>query len=223
MMLGNLDGSYEKLLTAPNAIRPKLLELMDKEIEKGKEGYIFIKANAMTERRIIDKLAEASQAGVRVDLILRGICCLLPGIEGYTENIHVTSIVGRFLEHARIYLFGRGDDAQIFISSADMMTRNLRRRVEIACPVQDEELRDIIRRIIETELRDNVKASAMLSDGTYLRKTEGGEPVDSQVVFMENSLHKEQSVQKGKTTADHPAHHSGLGDALRKIFSSRKK
>ncbi len=221
MLLGNLDGSYEKLLTAPKGIRPKLLELIDREIEKGAEGYIFIKANAMTERRIIDKLAEASQAGVRVDLVLRGICCLLPGIEGYTENIHVTSIVGRFLEHARIYWFGRGDNAQIFISSADMMTRNLRRRVEIACPVQDAELRWQIRRIIETELQDNVKASSMLSDGTYRRKTGNGVPVDSQVVFMENSLHRE--IQDTETAeADSVFSRHGLGETLRRLFSQKK-
>ena len=121
MLLGNLEGKYEKLLVAPNGIHSRLIDLIEEETKKGRDGYIFIKANAMTERSIIDQLAKASQAGVHVDLVLRGICCILPGIEGYTEHIHVTSIVGRFLEHARIYCFGKGEAAQIYISSADMM------------------------------------------------------------------------------------------------------
>lgn len=192
MLLGNLEGEYEKLLVAPNGIRSQIIRLIEEESKKGSDGYIFIKANAMTERSIIDQLAKASQAGVHIDLVLRGICCVLPGIEGYTEHIHVTSIVGRFLEHARIYCFGRGEDAKMYISSADMMTRNLRRRVEIACPVCDPAIRQKIWKIVKTELDDNVKASEMLSDGTYRRKSREGLPVDSQAVFMETSLHDDK-------------------------------
>ena len=217
MLLGNLNGNYEKLLVAPTGIRSYLLDRIDREIQKGQEGYVCIKANAMTERRIIDKLQEASCAGVHVDLILRGICCLLPGISELTENIHVTSIVGRFLEHARIYCFGRGEDAEMYISSADMMTRNLNRRVEIACPVTDPDLRQMLREIIRTELEDNVKASEMLPDGTYRRKADGGLPVDSQVVFMEKSLHKEEN----RMAAPKQHHHGGIAQRLRDLFSHK--
>ena len=220
MLLGNLGGNYKKLLTAPSGIRPKLLELIDREIQKGSDGYIFIKANAMTERSIIDKLAEASRAGVRVDLMLRGICCLLPGIPGHTENVHVTSIVGRYLEHARIYWFGKGEEARIFLSSADMMSRNLKRRVEIACPVQDPELRKMVRKIVETQQKDNVKASFMLSDGTYQRKAGGGLPVDSQTVFMEKSLHTGSQIEE--SPEDIPVRRARLVKAFQKLFVHRK-
>ena len=220
MLLGNLGGNYKKLLTAPSGIRPKLLELIDREIQKGSDGYIFIKANEMTERSIIDKLAEASRAGVRVDLMLRGICCLLPGIPGHTENVHVTSIVGRYLEHARIYWFGKGEEARIFLSSADMMSRNLKRRVEIACPVQDPELRKMVRKIVETQQKDNVKASFMLSDGTYQRKAGGGLPVDSQTVFMEKSLHTGSQIEE--SPEDIPVRRARLVKAFQKLFVHRK-
>ncbi len=190
MLVGNLTGNYEDLLVAPSGMKQKLLELIDTEIAKGLDGYICIKANSMTERRIIDKLAEASVAGVQVQLILRGICCLRPGIPNYTENIHVSSIVGRYLEHARIYCFGRGAQAQLYISSADLMTRNLNRRVEIACPVYDAEIKEQLLRILHVQLEDNVKASTLLPDGSYCRKINTLHPVDSQRYFMENSLHK---------------------------------
>ena len=174
----------------------------------------------MTERSIIDKLAEASRAGVRVDLMLRGICCLLPGIPGHTENVHVTSIVGRYLEHARIYWFGKGEEARIFLSSADMMSRNLKRRVEIACPVQDPELRKMVRKIVETQQKDNVKASFMLSDGTYQRKAGGGLPVDSQTVFMEKSLHTGSQIEE--SPEDIPVRRARLVKAFQKLFVHRK-
>ena len=215
MLLGNLSGTYEKLLVAPHGIRSRLLELIDREIEKGEKGYVCIKANAMTERRVIDKLKEASCAGVRVDLILRSICCLLPEIVGMTENIHVTSIVGRFLEHARVYCFGRGDDAEMYISSADMMTRNLNRRVEIACPVTDPDIRRILAEIIRTELEDNVKASAMLPDGTYRRKANGGLAVDSQMIFMEKSLHGEENLAAPRKES---VSQGGLAERIRRFF-----
>ena len=190
MLVGNLEGNYRHLLVAPAGIKPKLLELIDREIAKGPEGYICVKANAMTEREVIDKLAEASQAGVQVQLILRGICCIRPGIAARTENIHVTSIVGRFLEHGRIYRFGRGKDLKVYIASADLMTRNLNHRVEIACPVYDPEIRDQLLHILHTQLEDNRKASSLLSDGSYCRKVNTLEPCDSQEVFMAKSIHK---------------------------------
>ena len=190
MMVGNLEGVYRHLLVAPADIKPRLLELIDGEIAKGTEGCIRIKANSMTEREVMDKLAEASQAGVQVQLILRGICCLRPGIAARTENIHVTSIVGRYLEHGRIYCFGRGREARLWIASADLMTRNLNRRVEIACPVYDPEVRTQLLWILRTQLEDNVKASSLLPDGSYCRKVNSLDPCDSQEVFMDKSIHR---------------------------------
>ena len=144
-----------------------LLEHIDRQIALGTDGYICIKANSVTEREVIDKLAEASRVGVEVQLIIRGICCILPGVPGQTEHIHVTSVVGRFLEHGRIYQFGRGENAGIYISSADLMTRNLNRRVEIACPVHDARLREQLQWILDSQLRDTAKASLLLPDGSY--------------------------------------------------------
>ena len=190
MLVGNLEGTYRHLLVAPAGIKPRLLELIDQEIAKGPEGRIRIKANSMTEREVMDKLAEASQAGVQVQLILRGICCLRPGIPARTENIHVTSIVGRFLEHGRIYCFGRGREAVVYIASADLMTRNLNHRVEIACPVYDQQVREQLLWILHTQLEDNVKASSLLPDGSYCRKVNTLAPCDSQEVFMKTSIHR---------------------------------
>ena len=161
----------------------KLLKQRDHQIALGKEGYLCIKTNSVTEREVIDKLVEASQAGVEVQLIVRGICCILPGIPGYSENIHVTSVVGRFLEHARVYIFGRGADAEAYVSSADLMTRNLNRRVEVACPVHNEQLCDQLRWLLDSQLRDTAKASMMLPDGSYCRRN-GAAPFDSQAYFM---------------------------------------
>ena len=168
MLIGDLRGGYEKLLVAPSSLKQTLIRLIDGEIARGERGRILLKTNAVTERELIDKLAEASQAGVRVDLIVRGICCLVPGVPGKTENIAVTSIVGQFLEHARIYCFGEGSLRQIYLSSADIMTRNQERRVEIACPVESPELRDFLSDYLARTLADNVKARRLQSDGRYL-------------------------------------------------------
>ena len=190
MLVGNLAGSYEHLLVSPAGIKTKLLSLIEEEMAKGPEGYICIKANSMTEREVMDKLAEASRSGVQIQMILRGICCLRPGIPAHTENIHVTSIVGRYLEHGRIYCFGRGADAKVYISSADLMTRNLNRRVEIACPIYDPEVKEQLMWILHTQLEDNIKASSLLPDGSYVRKVNSLAPCNSQDVFMKTSIHK---------------------------------
>ena len=203
MLVGNLEGRYRHLLTAPAGIKPRLLELIDREIAKGPEGYICVKANAMTQREVIDKLVEASQAGVQVQLILRGICCMRPGIAAQTENVHVTSIVGRYLEHSRIYRFGRGKDIQLFIASADLMTRNLDHRVEIACPVYDPEVREMLLKILHTQLEDNVKASSLLPDGSYCRKVNTLQPCSSQEVFMAETLHRRPAAPAEKPDALH--------------------
>ena len=213
MLVGNLYGSYDHLLVAPVGIKARLLELIDREIAKGPDGYICIKANSMTEREVMDKLAEASRSGVQIQMILRGICCLRPGIPGHTENIHVTSIVGRYLEHGRIYRFGRGKDAKVYISSADLMTRNLNRRVEIACPIYDPEVKDQLLWILHTQLEDNVKASSLLPDGSYVRKVNSLAPCSSQDIFMETSIHRESAAQN----LPEPSRHwwSGLLQRLR--------
>lgn len=188
MLVNKLDGAYGQLCVSPLGIKTMLLQSIDRQIALGKDGYICIKANSVTEREVIDRLAGASRAGVEVQLIIRGICCILPGVPGDTDNVHVTSVVGRFLEHARIYQFGRGADAEFYISSADLMTRNLNRRVEIACPVQDAHLREQLRWILESQLRDTAKASLMLPDGSYRRKR-SAVPLDSQAYFMQQSPH----------------------------------
>ena len=188
MLVNKLDGEYHQLCVSPFGIKTMLLQNIDQQIALGKDGYICIKANSVTERKVIDKLAEASQAGVEVQLIIRGICCILPGVSGDTDNIHVTSVVGRFLEHARVYLFGRGSDAAVYISSADLMTRNLNRRVEIALPVHDTRLREQLGWVLNSQLRDTAKASLMLPDGAYCRKR-SAVPFDSQDYFMQQSPH----------------------------------
>ena len=188
MLVDKLDAAYSDLCVSPVGIKAMLLQNIDQQIALGKNGYICIKANSVTEREVIDKLAQASGAGVEIQLIIRGICCILPGVTNYTENIHVTSIVGRFLEHARIYLFGRGEEAKVYISSADLMTRNLNRRVEIACPVRDIQLRDQLKWILDSQLRDTAKASLMLPDGTYCRK-HSATPFSSQAYFTQESPH----------------------------------
>lgn len=188
MLVNKLDGEYQQLCVSPFGIKNMLLEKIDQQIALGGDGYVCIKANSVTEREVIDKLAGASRAGVEVQLIIRGICCILPGVTGETENIHVTSIVGRFLEHGRIYQFGRGESAEYYISSADLMTRNLNRRVEVACPVYDAQLQEQLRWILESQLRDTAKAGVLLPDGSYCRK-HSAVPFDSQDDFMQHSPH----------------------------------
>ncbi len=166
MLVGDLRGRYDALLVAPASLKQTLLHQIEEQTALGERGRIIIKTNSVTEREIIDKLAEASQAGVHIDLIVRGICCLVPGIEGKTDHIRVTSIVGRFLEHSRIYCFGQ--DAQLYISSADIMTRNQERRVEVACPIRSPEVKAFLLDYLERILQDNVKARRLCSDGSYV-------------------------------------------------------
>lgn len=197
ILIGKLNGTYQHLLVGPKGIKKKILELIDQEIAKGESGYICVKANSLTERQMIDKLVEASAAGVQVQLILRGICCLRPGIPTKTENIHVTSIVGRYLEHARIYCFGKGEETRLYLSSADLMARNLNRRIEIACPVYDETVKKQLLWILQMQLADNVKGRCLLSDGSYHKKLKGCGLQNSQNMFMQKSIHwKREEEQK---------------------------
>ena len=170
MAIGNLNGVYTHLLVAPSSFKVSILRLIENEAEKGEDGRIFMKLNSITDKDIIAALSKASCAGVQIDLIVRGICCILPGIKGMTENITVTSIVGRFLEHSRIYRFGENEEQLLFISSADLMTRNTERRVEVACPILDSGLKERINQIAEICLSDNIKARHMRSDGLYEKK-----------------------------------------------------
>lgn len=188
MLVNNTDGTYHSLAVSPYGIKAMLCAKIDEQMKLGKLGYICIKANSVTELEVMDKLSEASRAGVEVHLIIRGICCLLPGVKGYTDNISVVSIVGRYLEHARIYMFGRGSNADIYIASADLMTRNLNRRVEIACPVYDPAVREQLRWILSCQLKDTAKQGVLMSDGAY-KRFEDGVRFDSQDFFMKESPH----------------------------------
>ncbi|MDM8210898.1 polyphosphate kinase 1 [Mediterraneibacter glycyrrhizinilyticus] len=188
MSIGNLDGAYDHLIVSPTSLKQKVLSLMDEEIRKGEHGRIVMKMNSLTDMDFIRKVSAASQAGVKIDLIVRGICCILPGIQGRTENLRVTSIVGRYLEHPRVFVFGTGDDAKVYIGSADMMTRNTEKRVEVACPIFDPKIRKKLMHDLNIMLADNVKARKMLSDGTYRKKVQGERTVNAQETFMKEAL-----------------------------------
>ena len=164
--------------------------MIDEQINNhsaGKESYIGIKINSLTDKDIIDKLIEASIAGVKVDLIVRGICCLKPKVPGITENIRVISIVGRYLEHSRIYRFGVGEEEKIYIASADFMTRNTVRRVEVAAPVLDEEIKNKIRYMFDTMLSDNEKGKEQNALGQYEDREENGSYINSQEIFFQDA------------------------------------
>ena len=185
MSIGNLDGAYRELLVAPNSLKRTIIQRMDEEIAKRDKGRILIKINSITDVDIIEKLKQASCAGVRIDMIVRGICCILPGVPGRTENVHIRSIVGRYLEHSRIYCFGTGSEEKMYISSADFMTRNTQRRVEVACPIHDRAAREKLHQILDLCLADNTKARILQSDGTYRHCPQGETPVDSQQALMD--------------------------------------
>ena len=199
MSIGNLDGIYDHLLVSPTSLKPKILHLMDEEIEKGSNGRIIMKMNSLTDKDFMNKVSEASCAGVKVDLIVRGICCLLPGIPGYTENVRVMSVVGRFLEHPRIFSFGKGQSQKIYIGSADMMTRNTEKRVEVVCPILDESIKKQINHYLHVMLSDNIKGRVMQPDGTYRKLIGGDELVDSQEVFIKEALHAKRPEPKKKS------------------------
>ena len=193
MSLDNLNGHYEKLIVSPTSFKSSIINKIDEEIEKAKNGKnacIIMKMNSLTDRELIDLLKKASKAGVKVNLIIRGICCILPGIPDITENIRVISIVGRFLEHSRIYCFGEDDDRAIYLSSADLMTRNTEKRVEIGFPIEDAKLKKRIIKMVELMLSDNVKAREIDSNGDYNKITYTGEPISSQDIFMTNQFYE---------------------------------
>ena len=188
MSIGELDGEYRHLLVSPYSLKREVLRLMDGEIAKGSAGRMRFKINSLTDMDIIERLRKASRAGVRIDMVVRGICCILPGIPGETENIHIVSIVGRFLEHSRIYCFGEGEGERMYISSADFMTRNTQRRVETACPIYDSAVRAKLNGIMDLCLMDNVKARELHADGSYSPVHGGEERFDAQQLQMERAI-----------------------------------
>ena len=182
--------NVQHLLVAPRCLQNKVLSMIDEEIacaKEGKEAYIGLKMNSLTDKKIIDKLIEASQAGVKIDMVIRGICCLIPGVKGKTENIQVRSIVGRFLEHSRIYIFGTQEREKVYIASADFMTRNTLRRVEVATPIYDKDLKMQLEEMFITMLSDNQKASQEDSRGNYEIAEAQETPLNSQEFFYEQA------------------------------------
>lgn len=183
-------ANVQHLLVAPRCLQNKVLSMIDEEIacaKEGKEAYIGLKMNSLTDKKIIDKLIEASQAGVKIDMVIRGICCLIPGVKGKTENIQVRSIVGRFLEHSRIYIFGTQEREKVYIASADFMTRNTLRRVEVAAPVYDKDLKMQLEEMFITMLSDNQKARQEDSRGNYEIAEAQETPLNSQEFFYEQA------------------------------------
>lgn len=182
------------LLVAPHCLQNRVLEMMDEQIQKadnGETAYIGVKINSLTDRTIIEKLIEASQHGVKIELIVRGICCLVPGVEGQTENITVISVVGRFLEHSRIYRFGVGEEEKMYISSADFMTRNTLRRVEVAAPIYDPDVRARLRHIFDTVMMDDEKGKQQLNTREYVDRHCNPVPLNSQELFYEEAYQAE--------------------------------
>lgn len=190
---GEVVEHSEHLLVAPKCLQNKVLAMLDEEIahaRNGEEAYAGFKLNSLTDKKIIDKLIEASEAGVKIDMVVRGICCLIPGVEGKTENIRIISIVGRFLEHSRIYIFGNSKRRKYYIASADFMTRNTVRRVEVAAPVYDERLQNKLQDMFDIMLADNQKARYLDAEGNYHRVINEEAPLNSQEYFYAQAYHE---------------------------------
>ena len=190
LLRGETIEETHVLLVAPKCLQNKVLAMIDDEIchaKKGEDAYVGIKINSLTDKVIIEKLVEASQAGVKIEMVVRGICCLIPGIPGYTENIKIVSIVGRFLEHSRIYRFGTPEREKIYIASADFMTRNTIRRVEVAAPVLDDTLRARLDGMFDTMMKDDEKGKELTADGDYVDRDISEEKLDSQELFYETA------------------------------------
>ncbi len=198
LLKGETVEKTDLLLIAPNCLQNRVLEMIDEEIaqvKQGNEGYIGIKINSLTDKAIITKLVEASQAGVTIEMIVRGICCLIPGIEGYTENIKVVSIVGRFLEHSRIYRFGTKEREKVYLASADFMTRNTIRRVEVAAPVLDKTLKERLDWMFETMMKDNEKGKCLTASGNYVDRESNGTKLNSQELFYAMAYSNAEKAQ----------------------------
>ena len=198
LLKGETVEKTNLLLVAPKCLQNRVLEMIDEEIahaKQGEESYIGIKINSLTDKAIITKLVEASQAGVKIEMIVRGICCLIPGIEGYTENIKVVSIVGRFLEHSRIYRFGTKEREKVYLASADFMTRNTIRRVEVAAPVLDDTLKERLDWMFETMMKDNEKGKCLNASGKYVDRESNGTKLNSQELFYAMAYSNAEKAQ----------------------------
>ena len=217
LAIGNVSGQYEHLMVAPSSLKTGIIREIDREIAKRGEGRIFIKMNAITDIDLIEKLKQASCAGVRVRMIVRGICCILPDIPEKTENIEVISIVGRFLEHSRVYCFGQGNDERMYIASADFMTRNTEKRVEVACPIYDQNVREKIHYLMDTCWADNVKARALQRDGSYRTRPIRETPIDSQQMLMAKALEPDDQMVDLEPDKKH-----GFMDWLTGLFHGHK-
>lgn len=227
LSMGGLVENTKALLVAPLCLQNKVVEMMDNEIaiaKAGGEGYVGAKLNSLTDKVLIDKIIECSQAGVKVELVIRGISCLVAGVKGVTENVHIRSIVGRYLEHARIYIFGSGVRRRVYISSADYMTRNTTRRVEVAAPVLDDEIKSRVLDLFEMELADNVKARVMQPDGIYVRaEANGAVPVDSQKQLFAKAYADAPAVNKAPEKAEPKPQDTVADNVSQKTEKSKKK
>lgn len=206
---GETVEESEHLLVAPKCLQSRIIDMIDEEIrnkKNGEDAYIGLKLNSLTDKKIMDKLVEASCAGVHIDMIIRGICCLIPGVKGQTENIHIISIVGRFLEHSRIYIFGCGENRKYYISSADFMTRNTVKRVEVAAPVYDPAIKTRIQGMFDLMLGDNRKARKENADGKYILVKCEGEPVNSQEALYQEAYDRAAERLQPKAPEGGPAH-----------------
>lgn len=228
MALGNLEGDYDLLWVAPYSLKTKLLRKINDQIDiakAGGKGRLLFKMNSLTDLELIEKISEASQAGVKVDLIVRGICCLLPGIPGQTDNIHIISIVGRYLEHARAYCFGEGGQDGVFLGSADLMTRNTEKRVEVAFPLLDSEIVARVYAILQTQLSDNTKARIVESDGELHAIVSDQPPLNSQEKFAQEAKERHDSALAdgyASSTAARGNVLERLADFFRDLFSGRR-
>lgn len=228
LSMGELVESSKALMVAPHCLQNKVVELMDNEISiarAGGEGYVAAKLNSLTDKVLMDKIIECSQAGVKVELVIRGISCLVAGVEGVTDNVQIRSIVGRYLEHARIYIFGTGVRKKVYISSADYMTRNTTRRVEVAAPILSEEVKKRVLDIFDTQMQDNVKARIMQPDGKYVRAERGDIAIDAQSRFYAEAYAnapKPAPVNDAKAVEPEKEKKGFLG-WLKRLFRRKKK
>lgn len=226
LSLGQICELTKHLMVAPNGLQQGILRQMDEEIaiaQKGGSAYIGVKINSLTDKAIINKLIEASRAGVKIEMVVRGICCLNPGIKGYTDNITIVSIVGRFLEHSRVYIFGTGKRQKLYISSADFMTRNTMKRIEVAVEVKSELLRRRINQMFKTMMSDNIKGRLMKPNGTYVRRPKRKKNINSQEFFYEQayeasiaSIKAAKEKQGKKSTAGKTGKKSGADKSAKK-------
>ncbi len=198
LLQGETIKKTKHLLVAPNCLQIRILDMIDDEIDKAKQGkkaYVGVKMNSLTDKTIIKKFIEASKAGVKIELIVRGICCLIAGVEGETENIKVISVVGRFLEHSRIYRFGIGEEEKIYIASADLMTRNTIRRVEVAAPIYAEDIKEKVRHIFDITMRDNEKGKIMNAKGNYVNRRSRKSSINAQETFYEEAYKVAENIE----------------------------